>query len=146
MNKTRVDSERDYILEEQAGHLLRKVNQRHTLIFSSIMKELELTPMQFAVMVKIGEHDEISQNQLGRQVAMDPATVQGVVKRLAQRGLIVARPDHADRRRHLWTLSETGAGLLKQAIPRAKQITRATLAPLSETESKNLSGILKKLL
>ncbi len=145
MNKSRFDSERDYILEEQIGHLLRKVNQRHTMIFASIMKELELTPMQFAVLVKIGDQDEISQNQLGRMVAMDPATVQGVVKRLAQRGLIAARPDQADRRRHLWTLSDTGAGLLKQAIPRAIQITRATLETLSETESKNLSEILKKL-
>ena len=35
---------KDYMLEEQIGHLLRKANQRHTLIFASEMKDIDLTP------------------------------------------------------------------------------------------------------
>ena len=141
-----VKSERDYILEDQVGHLLRKANQRHTLIFAAIMKDIDLTPMQFAVLVKIRDEFEVSQNQLGRLAAMDPATVQGVVKRLSERNLIVSRPDHDDRRRHLWSLSRTGDRLLKKTIPLAKTITEATLEPLSRSERQGLSQALKKLL
>lgn len=135
----------DYALEQQIGHLMRKANQRHTVIFASAMKDLDLTPMQFAVMVKINDEGEVSQNLLGRLASMDPATVQGVVKRLAERNLIDAKPDVNDRRRHLWTLSNAGEKLLKKALPVAKKITQATLEPLSDAEGQNFARILSKL-
>ena len=146
MSKKNISAEQEYMLEEQVGHLMRKANQRHTLIFAAIMKDIDLTPMQFAVLVKIRDEFEVSQNQLGRLAAMDPATVQGVVKRLSERNLIVARPDHDDQRRHLWSLSRTGDRLLKKAIPLAKTITEATLEPLSGSERQRFSQTLKKLL
>ncbi|NKB39048.1 MAG: MarR family transcriptional regulator [Gammaproteobacteria bacterium] len=142
-NKTGKDG--DYMLEQQIGHLMRKANQRHTVIFAAAMKEVDLTPMQFAVMAKIKDEEEVSQNLLGRLASMDPATVQGVVKRLAERDLIAAKPDVNDRRRHLWTLSKDGEKLLKKALPVAKQITESTLEPLSQSERQAFARTLKKL-
>ncbi|MEE3093623.1 MAG: MarR family transcriptional regulator, partial [Pseudomonadota bacterium] len=97
-----------YKLEDQVGHLMRRANQRHAAIFFEGLNDQQLTPMQFAVLVKIGNEEEVSQNRLGRLAAMDPATVQGVVRRLKERALIDARPDPDDGRRSLWRLSEAG--------------------------------------
>ena len=133
------------MLEEQVGHLMRKANQRHTVIFASAMKNIDLTPMQFAVLAKISDEIEVSQNLLGRLAAMDPATVQGVVKRLAERKLVLTKPDPNDGRRHLLTLSKTGQQLLKKAVPVANQITESTLEPLSESEQRSFARALKKL-
>ena len=58
-----------YRLEDQVGHLLRRANQRHAAIFFDGLGQ-KLTPMQFAVLIKIGDEGEVSQNLLGRLAAM----------------------------------------------------------------------------
>tara|TARA_B100000161_G_scaffold250817_1_gene209353 strand:+ start:31 stop:447 length:417 start_codon:yes stop_codon:yes gene_type:complete len=134
-----------YKLEDQVGHLMRRANQRHAAIFFEGLNDQQLTPMQFAVLVKIGDEEEVSQNRLGRLAAMDPATVQGVVRRLKERALIDARPDPDDGRRSLWRLSETGEALVAATVPIAEQITEKTLEPLSKSERSNFLALLRKL-
>ena len=134
-----------YKLEDQVGHLMRRANQRHAAIFFEGLNDQQLTPMQFAVLVKIGDEEEISQNRLGRLAAMDPATVQGVVRRLKERALIDARPDPDDGRRSLWRLSETGEALVAATVPIAEQITEKTLEPLSKSERSTFLALLRKL-
>ena len=134
-----------YKLEDQVGHLMRRANQRHAAIFFEGLNDQQLTPMQFAVLVKIGDEEEVSQNRLGRLAAMDPATVQGVVRRLKERALIDARPDPDDGRRSLWRLSETGEALVVATVPIAEQITEKTLEPLSKSERSTFLALLRKL-
>ena len=136
--------ESTYRLEDQVGHLLRRANQRHAAIFFDGLGQ-KLTPMQFAVLVKIGDEVEVSQNLLGRLAAMDPATVQGVVRRLRERGLIDARPDPEDGRRSLWRLSKTGKALIKETLSDAASITERTLEPLDSKERKTFLRLLRKL-
>ena len=135
----------EYNLEGQVGHLLRRANQRHAAIFFEGLNHHQLTPTQFAALVKIGDEGEVSQNRLGRLTAMDPATILGVVKRLQERDLIDAKPDPTDGRRSLWHLSDVGHRLLLQAIPRAVDITRDTLTPLNPTEQVAFLKLLRKL-
>ena len=134
-----------YVLEDQVGHLLRRANQRHTAIFFEGLNDQQLTPTQFAALAKINDEPEVSQNRLGRLTAMDPATIQGVVKRLLERALIQARPDPSDRRRSLWRLSPAGKRLIRRVIPIAERITAETLAPLGNREQKTFLNLLKKL-
>ena len=133
-----------YKLEDQVGYLLRRANQRHTSIFFDELGQ-QLTPMQFAVLVKIGDEGEVSQNRLGRMTAMDPATVQGVVRRLSDRQLIDARPDPEDRRKSLWQLSERGSNFIIKAIPEAITISEQTLEPLSQIDQQTFLELLRKL-
>ena len=135
----------NYNPEDQVGHLMRRANQRHAAIFFEGLNDKQLTAMQFAVLVKISDEEEVSQNRLGRLAAMDPATVQGVVRRLKERALIDARPDPDDRRRSLWRLSKAGKSLVIAAIPIAEQITERTLGPLSKSERNTFLALLRKL-
>jgi DNA-binding MarR family transcriptional regulator len=135
-----------YRLEQQVGHLLRRAHQRATALFQEHMDELALTPTQYAALVKIAEVGEISQNHLGRLTAMDPATSQGVIRRLQAHGLIALRPDPDDRRRTLLSLNEAGKRLVPAAIAHGRAITRATLAPLAPDEQAVLLGLLKRLI
>ena len=134
-----------YALEEQVGHLLRRANQRHAAIFFDGLNDHQLTPTQFAALVKIGDEGEVSQNRLGRLTAMDPATILGVVKRLRERDLIDAKADSTDGRRSLWHLTDAGRRLLMHAIPRAEAITQGTLAPLAPAEQAAFLKLLRKL-
>ncbi|MCM0021674.1 MAG: MarR family transcriptional regulator [Tagaea sp.] len=135
----------DYRLDAQIGHLLRRAHQRHTSLFEKGLGDLDVTPTQFAALVKIGDRGEVSQNLLGRLTAMDPATIQGVIQRLMARGLIERRPDPSDRRATLLRLTESGAALAREAVSRAKTVTEATLDPLPLAERETLLALLKKL-
>jgi DNA-binding MarR family transcriptional regulator len=134
-----------YVLEEQVGHLLRRAHQRHTAIFQQQIGDSQLTPLQFAALVKLRDVGEVSQNQLGRLTAMDAATMQGVIKRLVLRGLIVRRADPRDRRRLILSLSEEGQAVIAVAVERAAEITAATLDPLSPPERRALLASLAKI-
>ncbi len=140
----KADKEFDYLLDEQVGFLLRQVNQRHLSIFSNSIKDL--TPTQFATLAKMREIGPVSQNDLGRQTAMDAATMKGVVDRLSKRGLVGTKPDPTDQRRILVELEPHTYSLLDEMLERAHQITEDTLAPLKKAEQNQLIGLLKKLL
>ena len=72
-----------YVLDNQAGFLMRVAMQRHTSIFTSRMVE-GLTQTQFAALAKLYEVGPCSQNHLGRLIYLDAATIKGVVDRLAR--------------------------------------------------------------
>ena len=134
-----------YVLERQAGHLLRRAHQRHSAIFQENIGDDQLTPLQFAALVKLRDVGEVSQNQLGRLTAMDAATMQGVIKRLAARKLIDRRPDPDDRRRLILSLSPKGRTLINRLLANGGRITAHTLAPLSQAEQKIFLQLLTKL-
>lgn len=135
-----------YVLADQVGHLLRRAHQRHTSLFQEMMGAAQLTPTQFAALVRIREQGELSQNELGRMAAMDPATTQGVVRRLEQRRLVRRRHDPDDKRLSLLSLTQAGAALAASSIETARTITAATLEPLAPGERATLLALLKKLI
>ena len=138
-------AQKDYILERQAGRLLRRAHQRHSSIFQENIGDGQLTPLQFAALVKLRDLGEVSQNHLGRLTAMDAATMQGVIKRLAARGLIERRPDPNDRRRLILSLNAEGRKLIEFLIKNGGAITDQTLQPLSPAERKIFLDLLVKL-
>lgn len=133
-----------YRLDAQVGHVLRRAHQRHTAIFAARM-EGGLTPTQFAALARLAELGPCSQNHLGRLTAMDVATIKGVVDRLRARGLVASEPDVADRRRSVIALTEAGRALIGPAQAAGREITEATLAPLSPQERETLLALLRRI-
>jgi DNA-binding MarR family transcriptional regulator len=137
-------SRRRYTLDTQAGFLLRKAQQRHLNIFAAHMAE-GLTAQQFAALAKLAEVGPSSQNALGRQTAMDNSTINGVVRRLTQRGLVEKFPSEEDHRLHMLRLTHEGWRVHARVVPLAAEITRLTLAPLSGSEQATLLRLLRKI-
>ena len=133
-----------YVLDNQVGFLLRKTQQRHLNIFAAHMDE-NLTAQQFAALAKLAEVGPSSQNSLGRQTAMDNSTINGVVTRLHDRGLIEKQPLPEDRRMILIQLTPEGERTIARVIPMAQEITRMTLAPLSRSEQATLIRLLRRI-
>jgi DNA-binding MarR family transcriptional regulator len=134
-----------YVVEDQVGFLMRRANQRHAAIFQDAMSAAELTPTQFTALVKVVELGQVTQNHLGRLAAMDPATIQGVVRRLIDRGLLTRTADPLDRRTIVLAPTPAGAALAAEAVLAARRITEATLDPLTQDERQTLVSLLRKL-
>lgn len=141
-----MDREQDvqiYVLEEQVGFLLRRVNQRHLAIFARQIGDL--TPTQFAALSKLCAAGHTSQNALGRATAMDAATIKGVVDRLRKRGLVTSCPDPEDQRRMLLSPTAEGRALFDRLLTAAHAITDETLAPLDAEERRVFLSLLARL-
>jgi MarR family transcriptional regulator, lower aerobic nicotinate degradation pathway regulator len=135
----------DYRLNQQIGFLLRRAHQHACEVFQSKIGNRNLTPQQFSVLVTLLERREIAQTRLGGLVAMDPATVLGVVQRLAQRGLVAVRTDPDDGRRRLVQLTHDGHELAREVVAVGPAISRETLEGLSEQEQRDLLRLLDRL-
>jgi len=133
-----------YVLDHQAGFLMRIAMQRHTSIFMSRMIA-GLTQTQFAALAKLYEVGPCSQNYLGRLIYLDAATIKGVVDRLHLRGFVTALNDPNDRRRRAVALTDRGRQLTEAALRVAVDITAATLAPLTVDEQRQIAKLLRKL-
>jgi MarR family transcriptional regulator, lower aerobic nicotinate degradation pathway regulator len=133
-----------YVLDDQAGFLMRIAMQRHTSIFTSRMVA-ELTQTQFAALAKLYEVGPCSQNHLGRLIYLDAATIKGVVDRLHVRGFVTALNDPNDRRRRAVALTERGRQVTEEATQVAGDITATTLAPLTAEEQRQIVKLLRKL-
>ncbi len=132
-----------YHLDRQVGFVLRRVTQRHLAIFGSVIPDL--TPTQFAAIAKLHEVGPLSQNALGRLIAMDAATIKGVVDRLVMRDLLETSRDPDDRRRMIVALSKEGRALYQALEGKAADITAETLAPLDAGEQAQLLALLSRL-
>lgn len=132
-----------YVLDNQIGYVLRRVTQRHLAIFSESIHEVTTT--QFAVLARLAEKGPLSQNHLGRETAMDAATIKGVVDRLVRQGLVETAPDPDDRRRLTVGLTDSGRTLYDGLLSTALAISSRTLDPLSPDEQAQLVELLARL-
>lgn len=132
-------------LEAQPSQLLRRAHQRATALFLSDLGPNQFTPPQFAALYKLYEKGSVSQNSLGRMIAMDAATMQGVVRRLHERGMINRTPDAVDRRRIQLTLTDEGRLAVEEALDRAQSVEREILAPLNSREQATLMRLLSRI-
>ena len=134
-----------YVLEQQVGFLLRCAHQRASEAFHAVMGPFGVTPTQFAALAKLDDLGSVSQNQLGRLTAMDPATISGVIARLIARGYVAQAADPKDGRLVALALTATGKAAVTAMKGVAAQVSRRTLAPLSAQEAGALLKALSKI-
>lgn len=132
-----------YVLDDQIGYILRRVTQRHLVIFSETIPGITTT--QFAVLARLAQLGPLSQNLLGRETAMDAATIKGVVDRLAKQGLVATTSDPSDRRRLTVALTDQGQALFSSSSQAAVAVSLQTLGPLSQAERTTLLALLGRL-
>jgi MarR family transcriptional regulator, lower aerobic nicotinate degradation pathway regulator len=134
-----------YHLEEQVGYVLRRAHQKATSIFNSVMSGFGVTPTQFAALAKLDDLGRVSQNELGRLTAMDPATIWGVINRLNKQGYIAQSPDPKDARLVMLELTEAGRAATLAMKSVAAEVSRETLADFTEEEGRQLVRLLGRL-
>ena len=109
------------------------------------MEDEQLTPAQGFALTRLYEKGKLSQNHLGRLAAMDPSTIQGVVRRLSERGLIERVPDPGDRRRIALSLTDAGTSVAQRLMTRVVRAEQTFLGPLTFSERQLFLGLLRRL-
>jgi MarR family transcriptional regulator, lower aerobic nicotinate degradation pathway regulator len=137
--------EQAYRLEDQVGFLLRRAYQRASSNLVERIGPHDLTAPQYATLARLYERGTLSQNRLGRLVAMEPANIRDVVLRLKKRRLVTCKRDPNDGRLNLVSLTPSGVRLIEELIPVEVESTAFTLAPLNAAERRTLYDLLERL-
>ena len=131
-----------------AGHVIRRLNQLSTQVFSRGMQEagVKLTPVQFAAMDAIATYPGIDQAGVAARIAYDRATIGGVIDRLVQRGYVQRSVREADRRARVLNLTETGATVLREVVPLVRDLQDVILEELNADERDMFLELAKRVI
>lgn len=147
MKATDTDAGRaPYQLDDQIGYRLRVANQIAVELFSAVLDPLlhgeQVTTAQFAVIVTAWANPGLTQSELASAASMDMPTLNGVLKRLAGRGLISVEVSETDKRRRRILLSAEGKRLARKLRTAGARVSERILAPLAPaTQSQLLAAL-----
>ena len=109
-------------LDRQVCFALAAASRSVIGVYRPVLEPLGLTHPQYLVMLALWEHAPRSLANLAGELAMEPATLSPIVKRLQAQGLI-ARARRADDERVLEiSLTPDGAALRERALAVPEQI------------------------
>lgn len=112
-------------LENQLCFALVTAARNVVAIYRPILEPIGLTHPQYLVMLALWERSPRSLADLAADLALDPATVSPLVKRLEKEGLIARQRSSADERRLDIGLTEEGARLRERALDVPRQVMAA---------------------
>lgn len=86
------------IYRDNIVFLLAKAHQRAQGVLKGYLQTFGLTPMQCLFMESLWEEDGLSVGEIGRRIALDTATLAGVLDRMANAGWVRRETDPDDGR------------------------------------------------
>lgn len=99
----------------------------------------------YAVLAALAEFGPDSQAALGRRCAIDPSDMVALVATLTDSGFVQRRPDDADRRRNVVTITPAGRRRLDEIGEAVAAAQAELLAPLSAAERERLVALLTRV-
>lgn len=133
--------------KQRPGFLIRRLQQSAVAIFLREMTAAghDLTPVQYAVLASIAANPGLDQARLAGLVALDKATVGGVVDRLLAKSFIARTINPADRRSRQLVLTDRGKAEMERCDGVVDQIQGKILAGLEQGEQAQFVTLLEKL-
>lgn len=136
-----------YDVFQQIGHLLRRAYQRHLAIFQeAITDETGVTSVQFVTLCALRDVGPCSQTALVRLTAIDQATIRGIIERLRARDLIGLSKDSQDARKVILSLTAKGEAIIRDIVPRAREVSQRTMGDLNAAEQLAITVALKRMI
>jgi DNA-binding MarR family transcriptional regulator len=129
-----------------AGHLIRRLHQISTQVFTKQMKQagLDLTQVQFAALDAIHANPGIDQARVAALIAYDRATIGGVIDRLEQKSLVARRISPRDRRAREVSLSREGETVFQAMLPIVQALQADILSDLTLAERDTFLKLARK--
>ena len=106
-------------------------------------KGIDLTPTQFAVLVKLNISEGITQKALTAYALLNGATISRTIDQLERKELAVRKRSENDHRANLVFITDKGRKLFMEAFPVARARTNNSTKGLSKDEIGELIRLLK---
>lgn len=131
-------------LSTHPGHLARRLQQAHYLLWNAMVSE-EITSPQYAVLNALVAEPGLDQRTVGERVGLDRSTIAEVISRLSRRGLIDKVRDPQDGRRSLLRPTDEGLRAHRKLTVRTARMNQVFLAPLSAEEQTQFLDLVRRV-
>lgn len=128
------------------GHLLRRAQQLHTVVFAETVSAADLTTPQFAVLTALHHEPDLDQVRLSQRLAIDRSTIADLATRLEERGLITRHRDPQDARRKVLALTDAGRALHDRTVPEVHEVGRRLVEPLDDADRETFLRCLRTII
>ena len=135
----------DYLkLDNQVCFALYSASNAMSRAYQPLLKALDLTYLQYIVMMVLWEEKEINVKALGAKTHLDSGTLTPLLKRLEAKGYVLRTRSAEDERVRVITLTPTGVELKEQA--QTVPVEMLCLSQMNEDELKSLKAQCEQLL
>jgi DNA-binding MarR family transcriptional regulator len=132
-------------LEDLPGHYIRRLQQIAVGIFMDETADVNVTPVQFALLFAASQETGLDQRTLAGRIGLDTSTIGGVVDRLESRELIERRVSPDDKRVRLLSVTPAGKKLLQGVMPAMLRAQDRMLAPLPKADRPKFMAMVKRI-
>jgi DNA-binding MarR family transcriptional regulator len=84
-------------------------------VYRPLLKELDITYLQYMVLMLLWEKNALNVKELGQQMRLDSGTLTPLLKRLEQKGLVTRSRSKTDERVRVIAITKEGMVLKKKA-------------------------------
>jgi len=125
--------------------ILSKANQKVYSTFKSRLQPYGLTPMQALVLHALYEEEGLAAGELGKRLALDSATLSGVLDRMEESGWLIRNAVKEDRRVLNIKLTDKARQYRSKFLKETEELNREVLSAFSTEERLLLIRMLKDL-
>lgn len=143
--KSKKESQAAPKLRGTTAFLLAQVGAHAASQFGERLKSLRLLRPHAGILRLIGVSPGLSQQELGRRLAILPSQLVALLDELQERGLIERRQDATDRRTYALHLTAPGRNTMEQIGRIAGEHDDAICAALNSDERQHLHGLLNRI-
>lgn len=125
-------------LELSVGYVLKQVHASLRTAMDEMLRPLDLTVPQYACLELLGQDSGLSNSELARRAFVTRQSMNLVLRRLQERGLLT-RPDRSPHGRALPSmLTRDGQAVLRRASTAVCGVEKQLFAPLSPEQQRRL--------
>lgn len=142
-------TERDHRREELTAHIVRSEEALHAAVvrwLDPVRVPADLTLRQVQVLALVRATPGLTGQDLARLLDVTTPTTSGIVERIVSRGWLDRRPDPADRRRQLLTVTEEGLAVLAALEGPPRGARARLLEGLDVEELEDLARLVGRML
>jgi len=143
--KSRAEPNTEPKLRGTSAFLLAQVGAHAAGQFGERLRGLRLVRPHAGILRLIRESPGLSQQELGRRLAILPSQLVALLDELQERGLIERRHDVSDRRSYALHLTASGRNTTEQIGRIAREHDDAICAGLNSGERQQLHGLLSRI-
>lgn len=136
-------------METKGGYLISRIKQVGTRIFDRMLAQSGIDSFNGAqgrILYVLWQQDDITISSLSAKTSLANTTLTAMLDRMEMLGLIVRKPDPADRRSRLIALTEKARSLQGDYANISQQMNERYYAGFTEEEIVVFEGYLQRVL
>lgn len=140
-----VPSRDEHVVTENLGYLIAVLGRLFSRSMNARLAKHGISHGQFPVLLMLWADDGLSQNEICRRIAVEPATMVRTINRMERDGLVSRRRSSVDRRQTSIRLTSRGRSLRDKLVPSATEVNALAAAGMSRQDITALRAGLYKM-